>query len=73
MKIILTSQRVPSNGLFLGERLVSENLKISTALELGAGKYAPASFCLLANNENVLIDAVEIQDEECFHLRGQYN
>ncbi len=69
VKIPLINKRVPSNGLFLGEQLVNENLKIKAVLELGAGKYAPASFCLLATNKNIVVDAIEVQLEECVFLR----
>lgn len=70
IKIPLSSERIPSNGLFLGEQIVNANLSVRRALELGAGKYAPASFSILSAYSDISVDAVEIQGEEVKYLQG---
>lgn len=67
--IPLDSSRIPANGLFLGEHLVPLIPRISNALEVGAGKYAPASFCLLSQFPNISIDTVEILPEDVQYLK----
>ncbi|MFH1548112.1 MAG: methyltransferase [Candidatus Omnitrophota bacterium] len=70
IKIPLTSNRIPSNGLFLGEQIINANISVKRVLELGAGKYAPASFIILSAYSGISVDAVEIQGKEVKYLQG---
>lgn len=60
--IPIKTSKIPSNGLFLGEKIVESKLDIVDCLEIGAGQYAPASFCLLASDSKSNIDLVEVDN-----------
>lgn len=64
--------RFPCEGFYLGCQIVQslDLRRISKALELGAGKYAPAALVLLASNPRIRIDAVEICPQTLVALDG---
>jgi len=75
IKIPLIDKKLPSAGMFMGECLTklkeieNKNIKFKTGLELGSGKYAPASFYALASFPELKIDAIEINAEEAAYLK----
>ncbi len=52
----------PKTGLTLGEKIIESDIFPEKVLEIGTGKYAPASFILLNNFENISIDGTEIDE-----------
>lgn len=69
VQIPLEDRHVPSCGLFLGEHLTGGKAEIKHGLEIGAGKYAPASFCAVCTHHKIKIDAVEVQSGDAQRLK----
>jgi methylase of polypeptide subunit release factors len=70
ISIPLSTSKPPSNGLFLGEALLDADVsRAHNILEIGAGKYAPASFVLLSRFPAAVIDGVEIDSDDAESLK----
>lgn len=77
IRIPLKGTRVPIGGIFLGEFLLAWQrqllMHIKTCLELGAGEYAPASFYMVAFQQDLESEATEIRTDAVSYLEDTIN
>lgn len=66
---IISGTKMPYSGIFLGEELCKQHLRVSLVIEIGAGAYAPSSLFLVAAHKNIKIDLVELNFSDSQNLQ----